>query len=295
MSKAQYTKLVKKLTAMLDKIERLSNDEEDRLIILDNAWEIGKEADTYARQSGTTIQDMALDIGTTPTTLQKFARFYRLYKKGYKKEIQGKPVNWSHYTAVLYIGDKKARDFYIAEAALYRWSSHELRRRIRNNYYENRAVSGDSVTRGSGVLTKKKQRLYTYGARVVKVVDGDTLELDIDVGFKTKMRHKVRLRGINCPEAKTKKGEKAKRFVMEELFGKSPSHQVTGHQRVTGDGCQVTKYPVVIVKTYKSGKFGRYIVDVWYLKGETDQEVILAKGKFLNQVLLDNKLAVKIE
>ena len=56
-----------------------------------------------------------------------------------------------------------------------------------------------------------------------------------------------------------------------------------------------TNNPTVIIRSYKSGKFGRYIVDLWYLPGETDKERILKEGKLLNQVLLDKGLARKIE
>ena len=53
--------------------------------------------------------------------------------------------------------------------------------------------------------------------------------------------------------------------------------------------------PTVVIRTYKSGKFGRFIVDLWHLPGETDKEKILSQGLFLNQDLLDKGLAEKME
>lgn len=39
-----------------------------------------------------------------------------------------------------------------------------------------------------------------YPAQLARVIDGDTVELDFDVGFHVTVRHSVRLFGINCPE-----------------------------------------------------------------------------------------------
>jgi len=89
--------------------------------------------------------------------------------------------------------------------------------------------------------------MYTYHAKVDRVVDGDTLDLVIDLGFKITTFQRIRLRGINTPETynvkkdseEYKKGMKAKAFVIE---------------RITANNNQV------IVETDKDvGKFGRYI------------------------------------
>lgn len=41
---------------------------------------------------------------------------------------------------------------------------------------------------------------YLYDATVVKVVDGDTVDLDVDLGFWVTLRVRVRLAGVNAPE-----------------------------------------------------------------------------------------------
>lgn len=55
--------------------------------------------------------------------------------------------------------------------------------------------------------------MYEYAARLVKVVDGDTLDLMIDVGFDVHIKQRVRLLGINCPEHGTIAGDDATAFV----------------------------------------------------------------------------------
>lgn len=55
--------------------------------------------------------------------------------------------------------------------------------------------------------------LFTYQAEVRRVVDGDTVELALDLGFSIMYRHSCRLYGINAPEHGTEAGDAAKDFL----------------------------------------------------------------------------------
>ena len=47
--------------------------------------------------------------------------------------------------------------------------------------------------------------MYIYSAHVTKVIDGDTIEIDLDLGFGVWYRNqRVRLNGIDTPESRTK-------------------------------------------------------------------------------------------
>ena len=105
--------------------------------------------------------------------------------------------------------------------------------------------------------TQVRKVLYTYKVYVEKVVDGDTVVLNVDLGFDTFIQERFRLRGIDVPEVKTKKGQRAKRFL----------------QRV------LRKAEMIIVKTHGKDKFGRYLIDIW------------ADHQYLNQQLLERGLA----
>ena len=52
--------------------------------------------------------------------------------------------------------------------------------------------------------------LYEYRARILRVIDGDTVQLDVDLGFDVRQRMTVRLYGINAPEMNTPEGKVAK-------------------------------------------------------------------------------------
>ncbi len=58
--------------------------------------------------------------------------------------------------------------------------------------------------------------IWQYPARVVRVVDGDTIRLNIDMGMDS-WKHNIpcRLAGINCPEMDTVEGRAARQFVVD--------------------------------------------------------------------------------
>lgn len=107
--------------------------------------------------------------------------------------------------------------------------------------------------------------MYDYNATVWKVVDGDTLHLDIDLGCDVRMRMTVRLAGLNTPEMSTPEGVAAKAFVNEWLEYHAPDKRVR----------------VATIKDRKE-KYGRYLGNIW----SSDQR------HCLNSDLLTNKHAV---
>lgn len=53
--------------------------------------------------------------------------------------------------------------------------------------------------------------MYTYKAKLVRVIDGDTIDAEIDLGFNVLMRQRIRLYGINTPESRTRDLEEKER------------------------------------------------------------------------------------
>ena len=53
-------------------------------------------------------------------------------------------------------------------------------------------------------ITNKEDNMYNYNATCVKVVDGDTIDAEIDLGFDIKIKKRIRLAGINAPESRTR-------------------------------------------------------------------------------------------
>lgn len=107
--------------------------------------------------------------------------------------------------------------------------------------------------------------MYEYRATLVKVVDGDTIDIDVDVGFRLTIRQRCRLKGLNCPEKKgaTKAAGDAATAFSAAFLGP------TGASLIIHSS-----------KPYADDKYGRFLVDV------------LVAGKSLNEALLVNKHAV---
>lgn len=98
--------------------------------------------------------------------------------------------------------------------------------------------------------------VYRYRARVIRVIDADTLDLDIDLGFRTSTRQSIRLRGVNAPELSTDAGRAARLAVVAR--------------------CGLAH--ICIVETYKDRQtFARWVADV-YLDGESLAAWLRAAG-----------------
>jgi len=102
--------------------------------------------------------------------------------------------------------------------------------------------------------------LYTYSAQVTSVYDGDTLTVDIDLGFSIVLRKQtVRLVRINTPELRgstQEKGLAARDALRSRVLGKP-----------------------VILKTIKDSreKYGRWLGEVW-VDGECINDWMLSEG-----------------
>lgn len=104
--------------------------------------------------------------------------------------------------------------------------------------------------------------MYQYKAKVLKVVDGDTVHVDVDLGFHVRVKMKIRLSAINAPELSEDAGKIARDRLKEKLDGQD-----------------------VIVYTKKDSqeKYGRYLAEI-YLDGVN-----------INDWMLNENLAVPYE
>jgi len=76
--------------------------------------------------------------------------------------------------------------------------------------------------------------MYIYNIKLLKIIDGDTIDANIDLGFDVTVKKRVRFMGINTPECRTRdleekaKGLAAKERVRQLLEG-SNIIQLTSH------------------------------------------------------------------
>lgn len=109
--------------------------------------------------------------------------------------------------------------------------------------------------------------MYEYKCKLDRVVDGDTVDVHIDLGFGVWLHHeRVRLIGIDCPEVRTLD-------PIEKIFGFAAKQRVVDLTSLEG---------LVLMSEQFQGKFGRILGD-FRIQGE---------DKTLTEMLLDEGHAV---
>ena len=144
--------------------------------------------------------------------------------------------------------------------------------------------------------------MYEYNCKVKRVVDGDTMDVILDLGFDVHHAVRVRMAGIDTPESRTRdkdekaRGKLSKAFLKESIKGKK-----------------------IVLKTKikdAKGKFGRVIAEVWAefekgslrninelmikecyaVKYNAENKALVAEAHLVNrQILIDKGLFVPVE
>ena len=110
--------------------------------------------------------------------------------------------------------------------------------------------------------------MFDYNFKLVKVVDGDTIDVDIDLGFGVWLRkQRIRMMGIDTPESRT-------RDLEEKKFG-----------LLAKDKLVTLLANSKVIQTYKDakGKYGRILADVVVYHSAEDRwcgatEIMIADG-----------------
>tara|TARA_R110000796_G_scaffold31019_2_gene82567 strand:- start:19 stop:444 length:426 start_codon:yes stop_codon:yes gene_type:complete len=108
--------------------------------------------------------------------------------------------------------------------------------------------------------------MYEYNCKVKRVVDGDTVDVIIDLGFDIHFATRVRLYGMDTPESRTRnKDEKVRGYMSKDFLEE-----------------WMEKDDVIIrTRRDKKGKFGRVL-------GE-----MLVRGENINKLMIKECLAVE--
>ena len=106
--------------------------------------------------------------------------------------------------------------------------------------------------------------MYEYQAIIKRVVDGDTVDIDIDLGFGVMLKdERVRIMGIDTPESRT-------RDKVEKKFGLASKARL---KEILG------KEAVLVCKEYDAkGKFGRVLGDFTTKDGRMVTDVLVEEG-----------------
>ena len=93
--------------------------------------------------------------------------------------------------------------------------------------------------------------VYTFKAKVVNVVDGDTIDCEIDLGFRISIKQRIRLARIDTPERKQDGFQAAKDYLHQRILGKQ-----------------------IILKISSRSKWGYYLGEIYLGDKNINQELV---------------------
>ena len=117
----------------------------------------------------------------------------------------------------------------------------------------------------------KQVKKHGYSCKLVRVVDGDTADALIDLGFNTWAKRRIRFMGVDCWESRTRDLEEKAKGLAAKAF--------------TKDLLENSDEGKFVLKSYGVGKYGRVLADL-FVKGN---------DKSINQLLLENGHAYEYE
>ena len=114
--------------------------------------------------------------------------------------------------------------------------------------------------------------MYRYGAKLLRVVDGDTADVMIDLGFDVWTKARLRFKGVDTWEKRTRNLEEKAKGLLASKF--------TEEHLKLNDG----KF---VIQSYGTGKYGRVLAEIFInIDGEETS---------LNKLLIENRHAYVYE
>ncbi|MBL6841203.1 MAG: thermonuclease family protein [Pelagibacterales bacterium] len=112
--------------------------------------------------------------------------------------------------------------------------------------------------------------MYEYKCKILRVVDGDTVDVDIDLGFGVWMhKERVRMMGIDTPESRT-------RDKVEKAFGIASKDRLK--ELLPIGSIQVLKTEIDRSGEDKKGKFGRILGDFLVDDNRRCTDILVEEG-----------------
>ena len=239
--------------------------------LLNTYFDIGTRilAEKLSEQSGyhnDILTELSADTAMALRTLQRAVRFAQSYPS--VPSQQG--LTWSHVRLLLQLTDTQERSYYQRLVSEERLSAKRLSASITSDRYESQRKS--NRTHKASRIKRPQGANYLYHAQLHRIIDPDTLHLDIDLGFEVFRRQRLRLALIDAQEGDSALNRKAKRWLHQQLGGAK----------------------TLVVQTKQVDVHGRYVAHVFYSGQKLKAEACFVKGRYLNQRLVDKGFARRV-
>ena len=247
----RYRRLLDDVKTLLDQAHRA----EDRTRVSAH-WNLGRRISRERLRSeagyhNSVLRDLSAGAGVAKRTLQYAVKLHASYP-----ECPKTTLSLRHYRALLDC-PSALRDHYEQLALDEPLNASELRQRI---VHDQRVAAGEST-----LLPRPADPTYLFRVAVNQIVDGDTLDLRIDVGFEMSRNSRFRLAAIDCPELPAADARRARDFVYQRL--------------------SIAK--TIVVKSERADLHGRYVTHLFYSAEALSIFDCFTQGIHLNAELLN--------
>ena len=115
-------------------------------------------------------------------------------------------------------------------------------------------------------MARKKKKLdkHNYSAKLLRVVDGDTADAMIDLGFNTWVKKRIRFYGVDTWESRTRNLEEKKKGLEAKAYVK--------------DLLENSDEGKFVLKSYGVGKYGRVLGELFVKGNETSVNELLKEN-----------------
>jgi endonuclease YncB( thermonuclease family) len=234
-------------------------------------WQVGQKIFPLLHQhsdkyQATILKELNKKLEMEPRTLRTAMILFAQNETPPKNDF----LKWTHYRQLLSVKDLELRNKLQEQTIANSWNVRQLAAAIKA---ANQNYTNPELDEGQTALQRPTAPTYLYKAKIVDVVDGDTLVLLVDLGFDVHKKQRVRLAAIDCPEMDSPEGQEAYQFV----------HQL------------LANVPFVMVQTRKVDIYGRFIGHVFFdAEGGKNKEQIFTHGSYLNEEILQAGMGVKV-
>jgi micrococcal nuclease len=257
LTKKSYATLLRQIATLAEEAE-----EQTTTAKIESTWHIGRrisgaKLSHKAGYHNSVIRDLAEDLGLSKRSLQEAVTF----SDAYDAPPSEPHLNWSHYRLLMRLS-KKERAPLQKLAIKERWSVRKLSDALDE--------AGRPDQPHSAALPRPTDPTYLYSATITGIVDGDTIDVDIDLGFEVTRHARLRLSGIDAPRLETEKGRDARDYLTRSL-----------HAART-----------IAIVTERIDLHGRYVVHLFSTRNDATTIDCFESGKYENAALVSAGHAV---
>ena len=279
ISRSRYATLLKDVKHLFTSATKAVDEEKVKA-----QWRLGQRItqERLSEQRGyhnSILRDLAADMHVGVRSLQYAVKFHRNYRHCPRGSL-----SWSHYRLLLDRPDAASRKHYEQLALSQSLTSPELQRRI--------ALDQRGPTDDSSPLPRPTDANYLYRAKVIRVIDGDTLELSIDLGFNVNRTGSFRLADIDTPELDRRGDSRIARDADRADNADRANH--AGRLARDFVYTRLLNAQTIVVKTERADLHGRYVTHLFYAEQQIPTATCFTEGTYLNAELLTSGHAVLV-